>query len=262
MGLCGSKSAPPPSSSPVAAAPGDWLVEALVAGRAGDEARRLALDERAEAASSALAARVGEDGGLEGLVEGGAEVLLPSFDDGLAELPAAGPAVRLAHGRAGCTEAAWLANALMEAVAEQTGATLSRFDLWHAHAVWNEASRALVLVFHAREYPRLNVGFPHDLGPCQASSDLQYDADAMRSRNSVLVATRESASLWQLDAADATRTGRELASPGAPFFTVPPASFGRYLGDVYRLPYQPLAWCAQRDPSRAACSLARAPLQK
>lgn len=71
---------------------------------------------------------------------------------------------------------------LFEISAALGDAELNRFDLHHAHCVFNENyPGALALIFHLREYPRHCVEhFPFNLGYCQKGSTLELpNAEAM-----------------------------------------------------------------------------------
>ncbi len=61
---------------------------------------------------------------------------------------------------------------------------LTRWDLFHAHCFVTPGDSGLGLLFHAKEYPRLDErAFPHNLGYCQRGSPLEFDARAMDLRN-------------------------------------------------------------------------------
>lgn len=64
--------------------------------------------------------------------------------------------------------------------------SLSRYDLFHGHFVWNEMSQSLLLLLHAKEYPMYDAhSFPINLGYCQHSSDVS--AASMHKRNALLL---------------------------------------------------------------------------
>ena len=61
---------------------------------------------------------------------------------------------------------------------------LTRWDLFHAHCFVTPKGRGLGMLFHAKEYPRMDAqAFPYNLGYCQRGSPLGFDARAMDLRN-------------------------------------------------------------------------------
>lgn len=68
-----------------------------------------------------------------------------------------------------------------ETAARLLNASISRFDLFHAHCVHTRCGR-LVLLYHAREYPKLSDEFKPFLGYCQMDSHCEVRAADMHER--------------------------------------------------------------------------------
>jgi hypothetical protein len=122
------------------------------------------------------------------------------------------------------------------AAAGEPGVSLSRYDLFHAHLFANDA--CLGLLFHAREYPRLepDAGFDVHLGRCQRGSTLAWDEEAMARRNLlyvVPVARGAEAVLAVLHTAPGTLLHGELLAPGVrALHTVYEEDLGKPLADL------------------------------
>ena len=116
---------------------------------------------------------------------------------------------------------------------EETGGeiSLSRFDLFHAHAFVHASSR-IGLLFHAKEYPAKDeIGFPVDLGRCQVGSKVPYDENSMRHRNILWLSLGGDASVLAfLDTS--TESLRDLLTVPE-LHTTYEGDFGEVEGDIY-----------------------------
>lgn len=84
------------------------------------------------------------------------------------------------------TALVWLMYGLFTAAAEICACNISVYDLHHSHFFYNRRPDGVLgggLLFHAREYPRIDSGWPHDLGFCQRGSDVIVDGECMLRRN-------------------------------------------------------------------------------
>jgi len=114
--------------------------------------------------------------------------------------------------------------------------TLSTHDLFHGHIVWNEQLNSLLIVLHAREYPRFDSNaFAINLGACQANSDVDPSEKSLSWRNSI---TAINASNSHIDGVivNTSRSSRywQLVPDGIkPLHTIPEEALGTPLVDVY-----------------------------
>lgn len=83
-----------------------------------------------------------------------------------------------------------LLKAMFTQCATLCGASISRYDLHHAHWWHNVTENRWGFLWHALEYPAKQPSFPHELGYCQQGSDVYVgdcDSRDMRRRNVVWI---------------------------------------------------------------------------
>lgn len=109
---------------------------------------------------------------------------------------------------------------VFEKTGELLDANLDRYDLHHGHVVLTRCGR-LAMILHAKEYPRIEEGFPYELGFCQEGSSVCSIGDVMKERCAIWVYGLQ----WivKLDTGEKRR----------PFGTVYEMEIGQVVGDVY-----------------------------
>ena len=109
---------------------------------------------------------------------------------------------------------------VFEKTAELLNVKLDRYDLHHGHIVLTRCGR-LAMILHAKEYPKIEEGFPYELGFCQEGSSVSGIGDAMKERCALWVYGFP----WiaKLDTGEKRR----------PFGTVYEMEIGQVVGDVY-----------------------------
>lgn len=120
--------------------------------------------------------------------------------------------------------------------------TLCQHDLFHGHLFLADTCDCLGVLFHAMEYPRLDVPtFSHVLGYCQQDSKLVWNDDqAKKSRNILYVMTRKGCTIATIRSDVIEKLTEEAEEPS--LFTVPELytmdedALGSPVADIVYLP--------------------------